>query len=79
MKNFKVYWPGIIAIALAVGMVSCHNEQLIKEHDREMRIEQMREYQETFEELRENINNIQLDEIVVPEDLELEEEAGFSK
>ncbi len=22
MKNFKVYWPGIIAIALAVGMVS---------------------------------------------------------
>ena len=82
MNNFKVYWPGIIAIALAVSVVSCHNEQVIQEHNHNMRIEQMQEAEETFEELRERIHNIKLDKVVIPEELEIEtneEEAGFSK
>ena len=82
MNNFKVYWPGIIAIALAVSVVSCHNEQVIQEHNHNMHIEQMQEAEETFEELRERIHNIKLDKVVIPEELEIEtneEEAGFSK
>lgn len=82
MKNFKVYWPGVIAIALAASIVSCHNEQMVEEYNHHMQVERMQEAEETFEELREKIHNIKLDKVVIPEGLDVEtneEEAGFSK
>lgn len=86
IKDLKVCWPSLLAAAIAVSLVSCHNEKMAEQHQQEMVINNRITFEETF--VKSDFLKLQeheLEEIIIPDGLELEdtetyeEEAGFSK
>ena len=84
MKNLKVNWTALLAIAVAVSVVSCANEHF-DQQKKEIYRNNFIQSEQKFEEIRENFDNVELEKIVIPEGLDIEntninaEEAGYSK
>lgn len=76
MKNFKASWAAILGIAIGVTLVSCHNEKQTKEYERQQYLNSINvpAFEEVFEQATTNFDNLELDPIIVPEGLDLEEE-----
>ncbi len=58
MKNLKVVWPTVIAIALAVGITSCHNNQLVENYEKRQFSESLPKFEDTFEPSKYRIEEI---------------------
>ena len=84
VKNLKVAWPTILAVVLGVSLVSCHNEKMKEEAEKQMWQNNLVTFEETFVKADRTVKDYELEEIVIPEGLileeeNIEEEAGFSK
>lgn len=87
MKNLKVHWAGILAIAIAASITSCNNERRVEEYNKTKLLREMPSFEQVFERTEKVIEETPIDEIIIPEGLILEdtettentEETGFSK
>ncbi len=77
MKKLKVNWPLVVAVAVAVSLVSCHNTKVAEQHEENLIQINKVKFEETFNRADFTLPEVELEEIIIPE--ELEEEAGFSK
>lgn len=62
MRKFKIYWPGIVAVTLAVTLVSCHNDKVKKEYEREQSKPKIESIQ--LEDMFQPAEKYQVDEII---------------
>ena len=68
MKNLKVAWPTLLAIALAVSITSCHNNKLVEDYEKSKLTQSVPTFEQVFTPTEEEIPQI-----------EVEEPKGFSK
>ena len=86
IKDLKVCWPSLLAAAIAVTLVSCHNEKMAEQNQKAMEINNRITFEETF--VKSDFLELQdheLEEIIIPDGLDLEDTetyedgVGFSK
>ena len=80
IKNLKVCWPSLLAAAIAVTLISSYNEYTAEQHEKEMQMNNIISFEETF--IKSDCLQLQeheLEEIIIPEGLELEEEDTFEE
>lgn len=78
MKKFKVNWPAIIAIVLAMSAISYHNEKKQEENRIYQAADNLTKIEQTLEEAKHHIEEVEIDKIIYPEEWQTEEK-GFSK
>lgn len=79
MKNLKVVWPTVLALALAVTITSCRNNKIVEDYEKTKLLHDVPTFEDIFEKADQEI-----EEIVIPEGFEFAgtevvEETGFSK
>jgi len=78
IKDLKVSWPTLVAIALVVSLVSYHNEKVREENEKRIIENNIVTFEETFKKSDFYVNEVELNEINKPEEVK-ENEAGYSK
>ena len=76
IKNLKPSWASILAIAIACTCISYHNNKQAEEYQKEQYIHQINipKFEDVFEAATTSFDSLEIDPIIVPEGLDLEEE-----
>lgn len=77
VNDLKVSWPAFLAIAVAISLVSYHNDKVREENEKRIIENNIVTFEETFKKSNFVIEEVELEELIKPE--ETEKEAGFSK
>ena len=86
VNNLKVCWPTLLAVAIAVTLISCHEEHMANQYEKEVQIQTDIEFDEIFSKsdfLK--LQDHELNEVIIPDGLDIDQtqtyetEVGFSK
>ncbi len=81
VKNLKVCWAPLLAIAIAATVASCHNEKISEKAKQEIAQSTFASFEDSFQKSRFLLENFDFDNMTdsVESEIESTEEAGFSK
>ncbi|MBR3211074.1 MAG: hypothetical protein IKF71_03960 [Bacilli bacterium] len=77
VKNLKVCWVPILAMALTVSIVSCHNEKVAEKKTQEIYRSNFSSFEDSFEKSRFLLEHYELEDVIDSD--ETTNEAGFSR
>lgn len=76
VKKLNVSWPTVVAVALAVTLITMYNDHVREENEKRIIENNIVTFEETFNKSDFFVNEVELNEIIKPEE---EKEANFSK
>ena len=76
MKKLNISWPALVGVVVAFTLISCNNQKAQEKYEKEQAIANINipAFEEVFEKANREMDELPIDEIIIPEGLEVEEE-----